>query len=40
MMGLERTTKISGQVHTQGDGGREFQILGAATMKLWTLNEV
>jgi len=31
---------VSELVHIRRAGGREFQIVGAATLKLWTPNEV
>ena len=31
---------MSGLVHIQRAGGRKFQIVGAATLKLWAPNEV
>jgi len=35
-----RWRKVSWLVHIRRAGGREFQILGAATLKLWKPNEV
>jgi len=40
VLGLEMTTKVSGLVQVRRDRGREFQILGAATLKLRAPNDV
>jgi len=41
MVRLEMTTKgVGAAVHIRRAGGREFQILGAATLKLRAPNEV
>jgi len=43
VVGLEVTTEgisLSGLVQVRRDGGREFQILGAATLKLRAPNDV
>jgi len=40
VVGLEVTTEGSGLVQVRRDGGREFQILGTATLKLFASNDV
>ena len=40
VVGLEMTTEVSGLVQVRRDRGREFQILGAATLKLREPNDV
>jgi len=40
VVGLEETTKVSGLVQVRRDRGREFQILGTATLKLREPNDV
>ena len=40
VVGLEMTRKVSGLVQVRRDRGREFQILGAATLKLREPNNV
>ena len=40
VVGLEVTREVSGLVHVRRDRGREFQILGAATLKLRAPNDV
>ena len=40
VVGLKMTTKVSGLVQVRRDRGREFQILGTATLKLREPNDV